>query len=207
MASDVKYYYVPINEIRCLLDDARGVVGHITQCTYNGLFDKPAKGNVYYQLTQNQLTILKMKAENKELGDLLAFLGFQALKSIVGRKRGEFVQTSNWLMVARMAGYRTWQELKAATNEEMGVTIWKLMDMQPRTFQINCVKIRELVADRYKIVSFQPSPLNRGFMVKIEAYMDDPNTAGGDWIASISKRQDEEHPRKIAPASEFVERL
>ena len=210
MENKIIYYNIPVELWRHLLDgrDSATMVLDRVKLFIDGKYYRAetqiieGASGIFFSIKKEAYEAIKEVANTPR--ELLAFLGFYALKSIAGKRRDTFISTSNGLFVARMAGFNKWDDLKAATAEEIGGTICRLTRTTgQRQFQDNCRKIREIIAERYSTITFQPSPTNRGFEFKISKC----TQQGGGFDISELTQDKEGYPHKIAPAEEFIERL
>lgn len=210
MENKIIYYNIPIELWRHLLDgggSAAMVLDRVKRFIDGKYYRTETQiiegaSGIFFSIKKEAYEAIKEVADKPR--ELLAFLGFYALKSIAGKRRDTFISTSNGLFVARMAGFNKWDDLKAATGEEIGGTIYRLTRTTgQRQFQDNCRKIREIIAERYSTITFQPSPTNRGFEFKISKCT---QQRGGFDISELTQDKGD-YPYKIAPAEAYIERL
>ena len=210
MENNIIYYNIPIELWRHLLDggSSAAMVLDSVKRFIDGKYYRTepqiieGASGIFFSIKKEAFDAMIEVADKPS--ELLSFIGFCALKSIAGKRRNTFISTSNGLFVARMAGFNKWDDLKAATAEEIGETIYRLTRTTgQRRFQDNCRKIREIIAGRYTTITFQPSPTNRGFEFKISKCT---QQGGGFDIFELTQDKGG-YPHKIAPAEAFIERL
>ena len=210
MENKIIYYNIPIELWRHLLDggSSAAMVLDSVKRFIDGKYYRTepqiieGASGIFFSIKKEAFDAMIEVADKPS--ELLSFIGFCALKSIAGKRRNTFISTSNGLFVARMAGFNKWDDLKAATAEEIGETIYRLTRTTgQRRFQDNCRKIREIIAGRYTTITFQPSPTNRGFEFKISKCT---QQGGGFDIFELTQDKGG-YPHKIAPAEAFIERL